>query len=353
MATIETFFDFSRPLSAKELRSFQARQKRLNGVFGTSAERSTATFNTHLGAPGNLQDGFRIRTLFSCLQSAIAEDEVSDRSAPRRELRPPATRIVTSQGAALRLYVTAIGAVQVGTKPGGRPLLALPLGGDSKTIGWDDVVATGAVPSGKGLTVSMTRDKKARSIRNALDTLCEAGLVHLLGEPGKRGRHDGFVLLNDAGWQVPGADPLPYTVPKNNEDFFTLPAGFVTNGWLNVLEDSEIAVLLMVGCGRFGLGLLRDNFDLEPGEVAIPGEARLRLYGIHRDPFSAARKTLEWFGLIRVREVARHHEDGRGEDGAMNLHRLNLRPEGFESNAFDVVRHVIGAQVERRTRSGN
>jgi hypothetical protein len=348
MPTIEAFFDFSRPLSAKELRSFQARQKRLNGVFGTSAEKATARFNNHLGAPGNLNNGFRIRTLFSCLQSAIAEDEVSDRSAPKRELRPPGAQIVTSQGAALRLYLTAIAAAQIGANPGGRPLVALPLAGDSKTIGWDDVVATGAVPSGKGRTVSMTRDKKARSIRNALDTLCDAGLVHLPGQPGKRGRYDGFALLSDAGWQVPGADPLPYTVPKNNEDFFTLPAGFVTNGWLNVLEDSEIAVLLMIACGRFGLGVLRDDFDLEPAEVAIPGDARLRLYGIHRDPFSTARKTLEWFGLIHVREVARHHEDGRGEDGAMNLHRLTLQPEGFESNAFDFVRHVIDVQIKRR-----
>jgi hypothetical protein len=82
--------------------------------------------------------------------------------------------------------------------------------------------------------------------------------------------------------------------------------------------------------------------------VAIPGDSRLRLYGIHRDPFSTARKTLEWFDLINVREVARHHHDGRGENGALNLHRLMLRPEGFESSAFDVVRSVIDVQIKRR-----
>jgi hypothetical protein len=80
------------------------------------------------------------------------------------------------------------------------------------------------------------------------------------------------------------------------------PSGrFVMNGWLHVLEDSEITLLLMVACGR-GTLVATSEADISPGEVAIPAEVRLRRYGIHRDPFSAARKTLEWFGLLDVRE---------------------------------------------------
>jgi hypothetical protein len=105
-------------------------------------------------------------------------------------------------------------------------------------------------------------------------------------------------------------------VPAKREDYFTLPAGFVMNGWLQVLEDSEITLLLMVPCGR-GTLVATSEADMAPGEVAIPAEVRLRRYGIHRDPFSAARKTVEWFGLLDVREVARHF-DGRRED----IHRL-------------------------------
>jgi hypothetical protein len=346
---VEPFvIDFSRRLSAKELRAFQARRSRLNGVFGESAEKATHRFNTRLGAPGRFAQGLRIRTPFSCLRVPIAEDAVSDRAAPRRELRPPATQIVTSQGAALRLYLTAIAAAQINTKPGNRFINAHPLSGDSQTTGWDDLLATSAVPSGKGATVSMTRDKKARSIRSALDNLDRAGLVLLPGTPGKRGRHNGFTLLNDIGWQNEG-EPLQYTVPTYKEDYFLLPAGFVTKGWLSVLEDSEVAVLLMIACGRYGLGQIHDDFDLLDGEVAIPGDERLRRYGIHRDPFSTARKTLDWFGLISVREIERHWEDGRGEDGTTHLHRLRLIPEAFEANAFDVVRHVLDAQLERRT----
>jgi hypothetical protein len=113
------------------------------------------------------------------------------------------------------------------------------------------------------------------------------------------------------------------------------PSGrFVMNGWLHVLEDSEITLLLMVACGR-GTLVATSEAAISPGEVAIPAEVRLRRYGIHRDPFSAARKTLEWFGLLDVREVARHF-DGRGEDGAARLHRLSVTPRGFEVNAVDI-----------------
>jgi hypothetical protein len=48
--------------------------------------------------------------------------------------------------------------------------------------------------------------------------------VHLPGAADKRGRHEGFSLLDEAGWQLTG-DPLPYAVPAKREDYFTLPAG--------------------------------------------------------------------------------------------------------------------------------
>jgi hypothetical protein len=64
------------------------------------------------------------------------------------------------------------------------------------------------VASGRGGTTSAIRDKKARTLRAALDTLDEAVLVHLAGAAGKSGRHEGLALLDEAGWQITG-DPLP------------------------------------------------------------------------------------------------------------------------------------------------
>lgn len=346
MARSVEVFDFSRQLTSKEARAFESRLGRLTGTFGRSAVAATNRFNAELRASGRADPGLRIRVPFSCLTVPIADMEVSDRRAPRIDLRPPATRIMTSQGIALRLYLTILAAAQATTKPGRRFVNSWPIIGSTQSFGWDDIVATSAVVSGRGETYSSVRDKKARSIRTGLDTLERAGLVELVGEPGKRGRHDNFVVLNDIGRQNAG-DPLPYLVPVTNEDCFLVPAGFVINGWLNALEDSEIAVLLMIACGRHRIGPPGVDLDLAEGEVAIPGVDRLRHYGLHRDPYANARKTLEWFGLLEVREVMRHYSDGRGEDGATLLHRMKLIPDGFTANAHEIVPGILRAQLDR------
>ncbi len=337
--------DDSRPLTAKEVQAFSSRDVRLRGAFGNSAKQATDRFNASLGAPGHLSGGLRVRVPFSCLTTPIAETEVSDRKAPRLELRPPATRILTSQGVALRLYLTVLAAAQVETKAGRQFDNRFPITGASDQLGWDDLVATGAEPSGRGRTYSLVRDKKARSIRSGLDNLERAGLVTLVGDAGKRGRHGDFVVLNEMGRQNPG-DPIRYAVPRTKDAVIALPPQFVMNGWLNILEDSEIAVLLMVACGCRSLPVSKE-LDVATGEVAIPGEDRLRYYGLHRDPYASARKTLEWFGLIKVREVMRHLGDGRGEDGATQLHRISVAWEGFEADAYEVVPGVLQAQLDR------
>lgn len=163
--------DLTRPLTAKEAKAFEARKRRLLGSFGKSAAQATSRFNAALGAPGHMAEGLRIRAAFSCLASPIAEGDVSDRRAPGLELRPAATRIVTSQGLALRLYLTIIAAAQVATKPGKAYSNKLPIVGTGHPLGWDDIVATGAIPSGRGATYSSVRDKKGRSIRTGLDNL--------------------------------------------------------------------------------------------------------------------------------------------------------------------------------------
>jgi hypothetical protein len=337
--------DFSRTLNAKERRAFGSRAGRLSGPFGASAAAATSKMNKEFPLGGPL----RVRTWFVALDQPVNADEVSDRSAPDRRLRPSATRISSSQGATLRLYLTALAVAQAITKPGKRAHLPdMPIAefGGEKT-GWTDLVATGAVVSGKGATASMVRDKKARSVRTSLDTLSDAMLVQLTGPEGRRGRHGGFMLLHEGGAQLDG-DAHPYSVPAADDaSVFELPPGFITNGWVHVLEDSEIAVLLMVASGHGSLYAGNNEaFDLQPGEVAIPAWARLRHFGIHRDPFSTARKTLEWFGLLDVREV-RRHDDGRAENDDERLHRLTLNTDGFGVPALEQVRQVIAAQLDR------
>lgn len=340
------FLELSRSLSLKEQKAFVARRSRLGGQFGVSAANATRAMNDHLGAPGLLStEGLRIRTPFTYLRQPIPEEEASDRRAPKRGLRPPATMIASSKGAALRMYLTALAAAQIKNRPGRRVALDIPLATFSREWGWNDLVATPAVTSGRGATTSTIRDKKARTLHTALDSLEEAKLVHLPGKPGVRGRHEGFSLLDEAGWQHTG-DPLPYGVPFKSEDYFTLPAGFVTAGWLHVLEDSEITLLLMIACRRGTLTAIGDDMDIAQGEVAIPADIRLRHYGIHRDPFSSARKTLEWFGLLNVRELNRH-DDGRAEENGIRLHRLSILTDGFDAPALETVHEAIDDQLGR------
>jgi hypothetical protein len=336
--------DFSRTLNVKERRAFASRAGRLSGPFGSSALAATARMNRDFPLGGPL----RVRTQFVALNRPIDANEVSDRSAPDRRLRPSATRISSSQGATLRLHLTALAVAQATTRPGQRARLPnMPIAEFGTETGWTDLVATGAVPSGKGATASMVRDKKARSVRKSLDTLTGAKLVDLTGLQGRRGRHEGFVLLHEGGSQLDG-DAVPYVVPAAGDaSAFELPRGFITNGWVHVLEDSEIAVLLMVASRHHSLYAGgSEAFDLHPGEVAIPAWVRLRYFGIHRDPFSTARKTLEWFGLLNVREIGRHG-DGRAEDDDQRLHRLTLNTDGFAVPALERVKHVIAAQLDR------
>ena len=341
-------FDWSRQLTAKERSSFEHRSRLL--AAGSPYSKSGATAMERLGELAPLAHELVLRQDYVYLRTPIESSVVSDRTAPARRLRPAATRISSSQGCALRFHLTLLSVAQARSKAGKRARLPdMPLAAFSGGLGWTDIVASAAVESGDGNHLSSVRDKKLRTLRSALSSLNEANLVGLHGPAGKSGRNDGFTLRHEGGPQNDG-DPIPYVVPAETAaDVFSLPAGFITNGWVHVLSDSEINLLLMVASGRAGLFPWGDNADLLPGEVAIPAEARLRHYGIHRDPFSVARKTLAWFDLLNVREVGRH-DDGRAQDDVRKLHRLSLNAAAFELEAPTVLREQIAQQLARPAR---
>lgn len=326
------------PLSAAEKKSFEARSKRLAGPFSTSVKNATAALTDNW----SLDETLLIRSAFSYLDNPPPdEDAASDRRAPARASRPSATRISSSQGIALRLYLTALIIAQSGKRPGRQGKLpALDLISYTGETGWSDLIATEAVSSDSLKTRVVAREKKRRSLHNALKTLNAAGLVDLSSSTTKYTRYENFSLIHEAGTHL-GGDPRPYTVPKGHkEEAFTLPAEFFSQGWVHVLADSEITVLLMVACAKGALNSVEGVHGIRGTQVAIPANERLLRYGIHRDPFSRACKTLEWFGLIEVERV-RRHLDGRAEDADLNLNRLKLLNEGFRQDALEVTESVI------------
>ena len=327
--------DFSRPPTPKERSSLEVRRRRLD-----QPDYATQVQEIYASMPGRLTpSALVIRSEFSYRVEGASSD-ASDRKAPPREERPPATRLRTSRGAALRFGITLIALAQKNRKPGVKARLSelgLDITGSASQLGWADLLAADAVDSNSGGVFITARNKRARSVRNALEALSDAGLVDIPGKPGDRSRFEDFVLLNERGVGDVG-EAEEYKVPGKAERTFTVPSGFMDNGWLHLLEDSEIALLLMVASGRGGW--------VEGGLLAMPAETRLRHYGMHRDGYSSARKTLEWFGLLEVEEIGRHR-DGRAEEADLRLHRLGLKEAGFNQPAVITMRQALGEQLSR------
>lgn len=327
--------DFSRPPTEKERLKLEARLGRLSRI-----ENLARIEKMDSSMPGRLSpEGLILRSRFSFREKDL-DTEASDRKAPPHSLRPTATRLITSRGAALRFALTVLAVVQSTRKPGAKAHLhelGINLVGSSGNRGWTDLIAGSATDTNRGGVFLMARDKRARSVRNAIIALEAVGIASIPGDRGDRDRFEKFVLLNEVGSETVG-EAEEYSVPKKDESTFTMPAGLVSNGWLHLLEDSEIALLLMVACRKGG-------WD-ENGLLVIPADVRLRQYGIHRDAYSSARKTLEWFGLLKVEEIGRHG-DGRAENAELRVHRLGLLQTGFDMPGASTMIEAISSQIAR------
>lgn len=329
--------DFSRPPNARESDALTRRLSRLE-----RSEASVSASVQHfavMSADRKPSDALRFRVGYSVLASP-ANPGGSDRVLPPRENRPPVTRLMSPRGAALRLHLLALADAQFRGRPGRATKNVRPIRTVSpEEPGWSSLLASEAVMKGDGKVYMTAKDKRVRQIQSALDALKVAGLVELPHYARGAGKYEEFELLEETSGMVPGDDPIRYLVPKMSESTFWLPDGFVTEGWVHLLADTEIALLLMVACGRH---------SIESEAVAIPAFHRVQHYGVGRDAFEA-HLWLQRFGLLEVHEVGRH-SDGRSEEyeeeGA-SLHRLSLRPEGLAENGARVVRAVIEGQLAR------
>lgn len=300
-----------------------------------SAEWATANFAR---LPGALPAQLRIRREFSW-RVDDPPIPISDRRPPGREHRPSATRILDSRGAALRLYLTILAVAQTTSWHTATHANPLPPAGD---FGWVDLLAGRLKKHGAPRMAATDRDDRLRTLQSALRSLHGAGLVELPHDGQPKGKYEGFLPLREGGLMVPAS--VRYSLPTAREPTMALPFAFITNGWLHLLEDSEIALLLMVACRLGSLELA----GLQPGWVAIPASTRLARYGISRDAFDAHRM-LKRFGLLDVHGVGRHDEDmsrvreyGKVEP---QLHRLLLRPEGFGESALEVVPREVSRRL--------
>jgi hypothetical protein len=282
--------------------------------------------------------------------------EWSDRVLPPRRERPPATRLVSAHGIALRFYLIALFVAQsrsVGERPGN----TLPLNDRDADVSWVDLVATPA-ERGKGTNVVVSvRDQNVRRVQQALRRLAdeEVQLVTLPDRAKPVGTYEGFILLHEHGAPYGSAEEGDesarernerYTVPgERTRELLRLPPGLFRNGWINVLDDTEITLLLMITALHARYGVDR--------QVYLDGESRLLQFGIGRDAYQA-HHLLERFGLIDVEvDAARHLLDGRSVTGfAKGIrpkpHRFRLLPDGFDRPAIATVREAVENRLNGR-----
>jgi hypothetical protein len=227
--------------------------------------------------------------------------------------------------------------VRPGQHPGNtRPLASRPGG----KVSWIDLLASDAKPYGKGKHRMGVAAKKTRQIVSAIDRLAKQELVELTGtgEPGAK-KYEGFLLMNEGGSRPHGPN-IPYTVPVvPPEQAFPIPVALFTNGWIHILEDSELAFILMMAAFHHAMG---------GGAFSIDADTRLLRFGMKHDGYEA-HMMLSRLGLVAVTPDDRRRPDGTVEDfrseGTGLYHVLRFTPEGFDRDAFTTLSAEIDRQI--------
>jgi hypothetical protein len=305
------------------------RLAKIDGQAGRACERFES-----MRTPRNL----RIRVEFAMRNDPAAPNgNLADRLLPPRNDRPPATRLVSPRGIALRLYLTALFVAQ-SRLPGAIPGNKLPLADADAAVSWIDLIATPAERH-SGRVYSGQREKKLRQVHDALRRLSSPE-VQLVSLPNSRrtpaGRYEGFLLMHEGGAPASGEDNHLYTVPAPESKTMYLPAGLFLNGWIHVLEDSELAFLLMLAC-------LRSRLD--KAQVFATSEVRLLQFGLGRDAYES-HGVLSQLGLVRV-QPGPHPGRRYGKAGRYlrsdppKLHRFELLNDGFGEPAISAARRVM------------
>jgi hypothetical protein len=256
----------------------------------------------------------------------------SGRLLPPRNDRPPATRLVSPRGIALKLYLTALFVAQsrsAGELPGNK----LPLADPDAPVSWIDLVATTA----ERHRYVGQREKKLRQVQDALRRLYNPR-VQLVELPNfhsqPAGKYESFLLMREGGAPYGGGDNQLYTVPATEAHTMLLSGGLFLNAWIQVLEDSELGFLLMLACIRVG-----------SKPVFASSETRLLQFSLGRDAYEAHR-ILSELGIVKVQADPNRRSEGEKarrytRSNPPKLHRFELLNDGFGKPAVPTMRHVL------------
>jgi hypothetical protein len=326
----------------REVAKLRKRRDRLSNM-ALSVKKATRSTRTVAGVTGIPAVYIRTEFVHTGRSGVQLPGDPSDRRLPNKEDRPPATRLITPRGAVLRVFLTALFEAQTRTRPGQHPGNKRPLAArDGGVISWIDLLASDAKPSGTGKHRMSVSAKKIRQMESAIDRLAEEELVELTGtgQPGTK-KYEQFILMHEGGIRPHGPN-LPYHVPiVPPEQAFPVPVTLFTNGWIHILEDTELSFILMMAAAHHALG----------GQpFAITADSRLLGYGMAHDAYEA-NMMLSRLGLVTVTPDPRRRPDGTVEgfnsEGSAHPHMLDFLPAGFDQDAFTTLTAEIDQQLGR------
>ncbi|MER7047310.1 hypothetical protein [Streptomyces jumonjinensis] len=228
----------------------------------------------------------------------------------REDGQSPLTQLVNPRGIALRFYLLAVFEAQcrlaVGTPWSNTRGLA-----DGRPS-WTDMIAVdGAYDVTTGTYMPDTKqgrtmqDVRLRQVQGALKTLEEfdpqRSLVTLpRAKNGSRRLYNEFVLMSEEG-RGGLQTPHVYTVPDKGKGWnghrtltLTIPTDFFLNGWVQILNPSEIATWLVLR----ELSQYAPKAHAEKG-VYLYGDKRSAIFNLKRDAWEDSCRMLRALGLIR------------------------------------------------------
>jgi|JI10StandDraft_1071094.scaffolds.fasta_scaffold04235_12 hypothetical protein len=286
--------------------------------------------------PGDI----RIRHGFVRLYVPDSAADTTNRNATRRDQRPPSTRLMSPRGRSLSFFLIALFEAQMRLAPGQLATRnTLPLKAENECTGWTDYIATDAQDATEGRIFVDVPTKKTRQLQSSLIRLHNENLIAVPPPKGRRRRYEDFVLKREDA--RPGGDNSVYRVPEHDNEFFTVPAWLFTNGWIHVLEDSELVLLLIAARMRN-----------EHGDVPqpLPSGPRKLHYGLSRDSFEAGHRVLDYLGILDVISDYQRNSDGKvdgfGDRGAQP-HLLRFHPEALDRPAFPAITDTITEQIAK------
>ncbi|WP_173097772.1 hypothetical protein [Actinomadura verrucosospora] len=154
--------------------------------------------------------------------------------------------------------------------------------------------------------------------------------MYLPQEEQRSGRYDLPQLLDEEGPRSDGT-VKDYVVPEERDEVVRLPDGLFVNGWIHVLEDTELAFLLMIA----------HEMQMR-GEPSVSISSHVRLYHFGIGPHAHGKHLLlQRFGLLHTDVDSSRDEKGRvphpNDPLLLGLHRFRLLTDGFSRPAVDVV----------------